>query len=118
MNSAETTPLLPNGDQTNRRASYRAHWDAEADVFSTSHVSVDEAALANSTVGERLPYNAYTTIDWMHELVGVSTSLQILADDLRSKIHIATVDFTANQALGIGSYQASTLRPAGLLRPS
>lgn len=98
MNSAETTPLLSNGDQTNRRASYRAHWDAEADVFSTSHVSVDEVVLAKSTVGERLPYNAYTTIDWMHELVGLSTSLQILADVVRLKTHIATVDFTANQA--------------------
>ena len=118
MSLAETTPLLSNGDITNRRASHQAHWDAETDGFTTPHSTVDEAALAKNTVGERLPYNAYTTIDWMHELVGLSTTLQIIADDLRSKTHITTVDFTPNQALGIGFYQVSTMLPAGLLRPS
>lgn len=40
-----------------------------ADIIS-SHVSKEEHALGATAVGERLPYNDYTTIDWLHE--GVS----------------------------------------------
>ena len=43
--------------------------DAEASSIVDSHVTKEEAALASSTVGERLPYNDYTTIDWLHDLV-------------------------------------------------
>ncbi|KIW06589.1 uncharacterized protein PV09_02305 [Verruconis gallopava] len=43
--------------------------DEEAHSIKISHVSKEEAALAGSTVGERLPYNDYTTIDWLHDLV-------------------------------------------------
>jgi chloride channel 3/4/5 len=31
-----------------------------------------EQELAGSAIGERLPYNDYTTIDWLHDLVSVS----------------------------------------------
>ncbi|KAF2762013.1 hypothetical protein EJ05DRAFT_507613 [Pseudovirgaria hyperparasitica] len=41
------------------------HIDEEA----TSHVSKEEPALAESSIGERIPYNDYTTIDWLHDLV-------------------------------------------------
>lgn len=41
----------------------------EARSASQSHISKEEAALASSSLGERLPYNDYTTIDWMHDLV-------------------------------------------------
>ena len=34
-----------------------------------SQVSKEEQALSNTTIGERLPYNDYTTIDWLHDLV-------------------------------------------------
>lgn len=34
-----------------------------------SHVSKDEQELAGTAIGERLPYNDYTTIDWLHDLV-------------------------------------------------
>lgn len=34
-----------------------------------SHVSKEEQVLAGTAVGERLPYNDYTTIDWLHDLV-------------------------------------------------
>lgn len=46
---------------------------AEDDIASLigSNVSKDEQALSSSTVGERLPYNDYTTIDWLHDLVSV-----------------------------------------------
>ena len=43
--------------------------EEEARSLIGSHVSKDEQALHNSLVGERLPYNDYTTIDWLHDLV-------------------------------------------------
>ncbi|RMD41319.1 hypothetical protein DV735_g3810, partial [Chaetothyriales sp. CBS 134920] len=33
------------------------------------HVSKEEQLLGETAVGERLPYNDYTTIDWLHDLV-------------------------------------------------
>jgi chloride channel 3/4/5 len=51
-------------------------WDRPRDGHSddarsilSSHVSKDELALGLMPVGERLPYNDYTTIDWLHDLV-------------------------------------------------
>ncbi|KAA6409118.1 MAG: chloride channel 3 [Lasallia pustulata] len=43
----------------------------QEDAYSmlSSHLSKEEQALSSSTVGERLPYNDYTTIDWLHDLV-------------------------------------------------
>ncbi|KAF8867233.1 hypothetical protein BDZ45DRAFT_667202 [Acephala macrosclerotiorum] len=35
----------------------------------SSHVSKEEHVLARTAVGERLPYNDYTTIDWLHDLI-------------------------------------------------
>ncbi|KAI9699146.1 MAG: hypothetical protein M1836_003336 [Candelina mexicana] len=43
----------------------------QADVESllSSHITKEEQALSGTPVGERLPYNDYTTIDWLHDLV-------------------------------------------------
>lgn len=41
----------------------------EASSIVSSHVSKEEQELAGTAVGERLPYNDYTTIDWLHDLV-------------------------------------------------
>ncbi len=62
--SYETTPLLSNGTPMERRER-----DVETYSLNKSHVSVGVTALTDSTVGERMAYNDYTTIDWMHELV-------------------------------------------------
>jgi chloride channel 3/4/5 len=43
--------------------------DEEANSVISSTVTKEEQQLAGSTVGERLPYNDYTTIDWLHDLV-------------------------------------------------
>ena len=48
--------------------------DDEAASIVKSHVSVSEQKLADSAVGERLPYNDYTTIDWLHDLVSLPLS--------------------------------------------
>ena len=45
----------------------------EAHSIIASAISKDEQALGSTAIGERLPYNDYTTIDWLHDLVGVET---------------------------------------------
>lgn len=63
----ERTRLLPGLAQDRRLSAVQQ--DEEAYSVVASHVTKEEAALAGSTVGERLPYNDYTTIDWLHDLV-------------------------------------------------
>ncbi|KAH7403352.1 chloride channel-like protein 3 [Cadophora sp. MPI-SDFR-AT-0126] len=41
----------------------------EATSIISSHVSKEEQELAGTAIGERLPYNDYTTIDWLHDLI-------------------------------------------------
>lgn len=50
-----------------KRSNSRSNRDAESIL--SSHVSKDEEALKGTAIGERLPYNDYTTIDWLHDLV-------------------------------------------------
>jgi hypothetical protein len=61
----ERTPLL----QPNRLSQLQHEHDEEAHSIIASSVTKEEQHLAGSTVGERLPYNDYTTIDWLHDLV-------------------------------------------------
>jgi chloride channel 3/4/5 len=61
----ERTPLL----RPNRLSQLQHEQDEEARSVISSTVSKEEQQLAGSTVGERLPYNDYTTIDWLHDLV-------------------------------------------------
>lgn len=51
------------------RRSTAAHDGTDAESIISSHLSKEEQLLSYSTVGERLPYNDYTTIDWLHDLV-------------------------------------------------
>jgi len=67
--SDENTPLLDPERASDRRLSRLIQKDDAASSIVKSHTSVDEQALASSTVGERLAYNDYTTIDWLHDLV-------------------------------------------------
>ena len=43
--------------------------DEEAGSIVESHLTKDEILMSGNPVGERLPYNNYTTIDWLHDLV-------------------------------------------------
>jgi chloride channel 3/4/5 len=55
-----------------RRSSHRINEINEtndAASIISSHVSKEEQELAGTAIGERLPYNDYTTIDWLHDLV-------------------------------------------------
>lgn len=67
--TSERTPLL----HPNRLTLLQHVQDEEAQSIISSAVTKDEQQLAGSTVGERLPYNDYTTIDWLHDLVLSST---------------------------------------------
>jgi chloride channel 3/4/5 len=53
-----------NGDS--RRRSIRSAADEES---INSFFSKEELALSTTAIGERLPYNSYSTIDWFHDLV-------------------------------------------------
>jgi len=66
----EQSPLLPGHGQVlqDRRLS-RLQQDEVASSVVKSHVSVEEMAMGGSSIGERLAYNDYTTIDWLHDLV-------------------------------------------------
>jgi len=63
QHSNEETHLLPR----DRRLGSLINQDAESGI--SSRVSKEEQALGETAVGERLPYNDYTTIDWLHDLV-------------------------------------------------
>ncbi|KAF2496007.1 chloride channel-like protein 3 [Lophium mytilinum] len=65
--ATERTHLLSHA-ANNRRLSHLQHED-EAQSIISSAVTKEEQQMAGSTVGERLPYNDYTTIDWLHDLV-------------------------------------------------
>ncbi|KAL8661156.1 MAG: hypothetical protein Q9202_005871 [Teloschistes flavicans] len=65
--ATERTHLLPHSAH-NRRLSAVQH-EADADSLISTHVSKEEQLLAATSIGERLPYNDYTTIDWLHDLV-------------------------------------------------
>ena len=65
--SNERTKLLPHL-ANDRRLSAVQHEDDVQSVIQ-SYVSKDEHALSSAPIGERLPYNDYTTVDWLHDLV-------------------------------------------------
>ncbi|KAL9041421.1 MAG: hypothetical protein Q9180_001290 [Flavoplaca navasiana] len=52
--------------------------EADANSILSTHVSKEEQLLATTSVGERLPYNDYTTIDWLHDLVKDSFRSRII----------------------------------------
>ena len=56
-----------------RRVSQVRHVGDVTSIIS-SHLSKQERALADTPIGERLPYNDYTTIDWLHDLVRLQLS--------------------------------------------
>lgn len=70
---SHTTPLLHAHSHAphhlNPHAQHNHVYDADVESILSSHLSKDERALNSTPLGERLPYNDYTTIDWLHDLV-------------------------------------------------
>ena len=69
MTTDERSPLLSAQIGQDRRLSRLMQQDEEASSIVKSHVTVEEQAMADSPIGERLQYNDYTTIDFLHDLV-------------------------------------------------
>lgn len=69
----ESSHLLPTGRRPSAHARrdeiHNSQYDGDVESLCSSLVSKDERALHGTSVGERLPYNDYTTIDWLHDLV-------------------------------------------------
>ena len=65
--ATERTKLLYHVANDRRLSAVLQENDAQSLIG--SHVSKDELALSSAPIGERLPYNDYTTIDWLHDLV-------------------------------------------------
>ena len=85
----ETTPLLSSSHSSHPPANrqtedeghraYLAHlhrpsnpYDGDVESLLSSALSKSERAMHATAVGERLAYNSYTTIDWLHDLVKAS----------------------------------------------
>lgn len=67
MSEHERSPLL--GQNGDRRLNKLMQQDEEASSIIKSHVTADEMKMGDTAIGERLPYNDYTTIDFLHDLV-------------------------------------------------
>ncbi|KAK5076467.1 hypothetical protein LTR64_006053 [Lithohypha guttulata] len=65
----ERTHLLPTSFDRRRSRLLSVAAEVDGASIASSHVSKEELALGETAVGERLPYNDYTTIDWLHDLV-------------------------------------------------
>ena len=91
----EATPLLRAENAQERRTS---QIDEEASSIINSHVSIGEQKMGESTIGERLPYPNYSTIDWLHDLVRCQTNVRgfdhVTNNIRRSKTHIDFEIFT------------------------
>lgn len=85
---SQSTPLLHGSSHLNPHAQHNHVYDADVESILSSHLSKDERALHSTPLGERLPYNDYTTIDWLHDLVKDSVRARSRARGrgLRSRI--------------------------------
>lgn len=97
MADDERSPLLPPQD---RRLSKLIQRDEDASSIVKSHVTVEEMKMSETAVGERLPYNDYTTIDWLHDLVTKADNAQMHRTDKsdRSRTRIVSASSTAAKA--------------------
>ena len=87
--ATERTKLLGHTAHDGRLNALQQEEDVQSLI--ESHVSKDEQALHNSVVGERLPYNDYTTIDWLHDLVRwMEGPASNQLTSYRSRIHTVT----------------------------
>lgn len=65
MESDERAPLL----EASLNQNHIVRLDEDVESMVQSHLTKDEQNLYDASVGERLAYNDYTTIDWLHDLV-------------------------------------------------
>lgn len=114
----ERTKLLSHVANDRRLSAVQQEDDAQSVIY--SQVSKDEQALASTSVGERLPYNDYTTIDWLHDLVryAIHSMASPIDRGCRSKTPIAVGPFIPEKASAMACFRSSTHVPAGSQPPS
>ena len=108
--ASERTHLVPH----DRRLGSVVH-EADAASVVSSRISKEEQLLGETAVGERLPYNDYTTIDWLHDLVR-SISHNTGTSELtvyRSKTRSGIAQYMAEKASGMPSRLRWTHAKAG-----
>ena len=111
----ERRPLLgENGTQ--RSSSLRGQ---EALALLKDDIVVNETEIRDTSVGERLPYSDYTTIDQLHDLVlyprhPLDLEAELI-EALRSKTHTVYVHSTASQVFVTRSCDCWTLPLGGSL---
>lgn len=124
--ATEHSHLLPHAindrrlsDVLNERRRSSVQQDAETRSILSSHVSKAEQALASTPVGERLPYNDYTTIDWLHDLVRpLLRSQSDVLTTIRSRTPSDFGPFTLEKVYGIASTLPLTRAKGGSHPPS
>lgn len=79
--ASERTQLLYHIANDRRLSVLQQDLDQQSVI--SSHISKAEQALSATPVGERLPYNDYTTIDWLHDLVGTLRTFSAEGTDIR-----------------------------------
>lgn len=67
----ERSQLLPKAFDRRRSRLHSIVNEVDGASIASSQISKEEQALGETAVGERLPYNDYTTIDWLHDLVSL-----------------------------------------------
>ncbi len=115
--ATERTKLLYHVADDRRLSAVQQEEDSQSVI--ASYVSKDEQALSSAPIGERLPYNDYTTIDWLHDLVrdaNCVTEPQLTTH--RSKTPTAIVQSMRKKAYAIEYCRLLTTFQAGLRPPS
>lgn len=118
--ASERTHLLNHGNHDRRVSAIQQEEDADSIIM--FHLSKEEQALADTAVGERLPYNDYTTIDWLHDLV--RWPLPPVEEEFaeqrypRSKTRSDSDQCTQDKVSDTASSQLSTPAKDGSPRPS
>ncbi|EPS41765.1 hypothetical protein H072_4278 [Dactylellina haptotyla CBS 200.50] len=74
LEANDETPLITVTTASNLNTTYQLFPSRESRITDdgSSIISKEEQAMAATSLGERLPYNDYNTIDWLHDLVKAS----------------------------------------------
>jgi hypothetical protein len=105
--------LMASSEPTERTRLLSFHRDLETHSHISSAFTKEDEALANTAAGEILPYNDYSSIDFLHDLVHCSIYYNTTLIPTRSKIHTEGETFIREPASETDSGQAAMPSPAG-----
>lgn len=88
MESDERAPLL----EASVNQNHIVRLDEDVESMVQSHLTKDEQNLYDASVGERLAYNDYTTIDWLHDLVRFYQATEEKKDKTRTDFMLMNIN--------------------------